>query len=342
MELKNINIEDLLETAVSHLKKIQNCNLSYKIEKIMENEYSKVIIFLAYNKKKVERYFLKQANISNSKTMIINEYNTLINLFPKFKDTPKLRVPEPVLIIPEYSCIIVKGYKYPSLHADTKYLKYLVSKKKFNILKNKFRLLGNWIKHLHNFSFEQISCLEFFEQINEFCDYRLLKLEKSKIKSIPVGFRKHVIGLMENAKMELIGIKIPLVGTHGDFGSWNVLSTDEGIMVIDFATYKKGPICNDLLRMFVYFNDQTLNPFQSKKRIKNLFRSFLSGYGPLPEVPNSLIYICEIKNRLTSLFGAIFPSAHWRNKLEQKLIIRNHFNWFYQNKPLKTLWDIYT
>ena len=94
-------------------------------------------------------------------------------------------------------------------------------------------------------------------------------------------------------------------GNHTDFGPWNTLVGSEGVTVIDFFGSREGPIPLDILSVLVHLESIGYGIANSGSRIRTLREQFLEGFGPLPNVPQPLVLLCEAQQRIIQIAGAV-------------------------------------
>jgi hypothetical protein len=71
---------------------------------------------------------------------------------------------------------------------------------------------------------------------------------------------------------------LEITGVHGDFFPGNVIINAQHITVLDFETYRHGPIYADVAYFWYQLQTLALKPWYSNKLIANLQRAFLNGY----------------------------------------------------------------
>jgi len=82
---------------------------------------------------------------------------------------------------------------------------------------------------------------------------------------------------------------VPLVRVHGDLGSWNLLWTDSGPVVMDFDDFAMAPAVQDLSTLHSGILTPWGNPREDPTLVDRLRPYFLEGYREVRELPEAHI-----------------------------------------------------
>ena len=287
--------------------------------------------------KTTAHHFMNKA-VTEKENQAVVEYNIISKLYPKFKEVEKCSVPRPIFVIPEIETYVMEFEEGKLLADEHRYIQHFSSKEGFNNLRDYYFCCGKWLKHFQEFTgFKRIGA-EALSGIIEKCDFRLKLIEESKNTLLPLGLRSKIMNFMNEQVTKLSDEMITACGRHGDFGPWNMLVGPNGITVIDFLGFRDEPLPVDLLQVLVFLEDEKYSLTCSGRRVKTLERSFLEGYGGLPDIPFPVLVACETMQRVYRMWGAISRAEKLlHHRLEAHLRIKKHLRWLMNDKEPKSL-----
>lgn len=250
------------------------------------------------------------------------EFEALSKLYPLFAKTESCRIPRPLFVIPELELFVMDFIPGNMFSDYFEYARYFSSTAGLKQLVDYCRLCGIWLRHLHQFSgitYEDVHSLDqMFERFNN----RLRLIEEIHDSRIPSGFSPRVSEFIAGLRDRLSREKLPTAGRQGDFGHWNMIVAGSQITVIDFMGYRREPVPYDLLKMVLSIRSWKYHPFYSTRMIEKMISAFLSGYGNLPSISDSLLHLCEAHHHASIIYaGLTNPGRSWhqRKKTEGSL-----------------------
>jgi Ser/Thr protein kinase RdoA (MazF antagonist) len=200
---------------------------------------------------------------------------------------------------------------------------------------------GKWLRLFQEFS--GLELVEFdrniFDIVIHRAEYRLKLIEESRLPACPKNFRSRVMAFLEEQLDQLSGKNILISGRHGDFNPLNILVGPEGITVIDFFGYQKDPVPIDILKILVCLDDEMRAVTSSKKRVTEMRKAFLDGYGELPHIQEPVLLLSEALHRIVSLWGNISnEKQRFHHRVEANLRIQAHVDWLTSEPNLTLLY----
>jgi hypothetical protein len=250
-------------------------------------------------------YDSANASLVADKNQAVVEHSVLTCLYPKFYQVPYCSVPKPIAVLPEIDSYIMEFVEGHLMEEDLRFLHYLANCTKFEELKIHFRHCGRWLRCFQNFSGKRRAKMEALDGTLKRCESRLHLIEKLDDPRCPKGFRSAVERFLQEQIEKLTDAEFQVAGRHGDFGPWNVMIGSKGVTVLDFFGYQEAPLPVDILKMLLKLEEDSLHPANSHCRLDELREHFLVGYGPLPELPKTLVTVCEAMHRICGLYGAL-------------------------------------
>lgn len=319
----------------------------FAVLKVTERPFSTIVFLRIVTNSGCSRLVMKTTKhntinktITEAENQSLVEFEILCNLYPKFAHIKGCAVPKPVLVLPEHETYIMEFVEGHLLADDMHFVRYFASKEGFANLMRHYFDVGRWLKHFHNFGGIRRGGVETLDDIISRCRQRLdLLVKTSAWRSDFIELEKQANAMLENQKKALKGASIPISSRHGDYGPWNILSTPNGICVIDFLGSKDDPIPVDILKVLVHLEDEKMSISSDKARIRSLQQSFLEGYGQIPDVPLPVILVCETMQRVVSIWGHVSnPKRLWHHRIEASRCIKNHCNWLMKDPKKISLW----
>ena len=320
---------------------------SVHIEKVINRPFSDVAFLRAITSGGERKLVLKKtvhhpANISITKrqNQAVVEYEILSKLYPLFQSVPHCHVPRPILVMPEHEAYIMDFVEGLLLLDYFSAAKYFASRNSFDELSEYYYLCGVWLKKLHEFTGVRNAGIEAFSNTIERCEHKLKLIEEANDPRFPKNLTSIVRHLLDEHLNLVRNEDILVTGRHGDFGSWNIIASPNGVTVIDFLGYQEDLLPIDLFKMLMNFEDEKKYLFFSKNRIEAVKREFLRGYGDVPQISRPVATICEALHRVCSLSAGITSTPYklW-HRIERRLSVKANLDWFMNHDNL-LLWEI--
>ena len=178
------------------------------------------------------------------------------------------------------------------------------------------------------------------------CNDRLSMIEESRDLGCPRDFRKIATGYIEKQVDRLANTGILVTGRHGDFGPWNTIATPNGVTVIDFFNYREGALHEDIVGILVYLESLSYGIANSSHRLLMLHHCFLAGLGPLFEVPQPLVLLCEAQQRIIRIADAVLVRSgeglrrpiRCTESWENSRSLAANVKWFQMHLQESSLW----
>jgi Ser/Thr protein kinase RdoA (MazF antagonist) len=111
--------------------------------------------------------------------------------------------------------------------------------------------------------------------------------------------------LLQRLAQKIGNEEIIVTGRHGDFGPWNVLARPDCVTVVDFFGYQDDPPVMDVMNMLLALEHERRSLTASPARALALRRSFLEGYGEIPDVQESVLLMCEVFQRICGVHDGL-------------------------------------
>jgi len=303
-----------------------------EIDRVVERSFSRVAFLKVWDTVERELFVLKMvkhhpmiAATTCSENQAVVEFETLQKLYEAFSSEARCSVPKPVLLFAEHEAYVmtqVPGLLLSDLLCNAR---YWASNKKFRMLRRHFGDSGRWLRRLQETTASTKPTTSAYEHVVARCEQRLQLIGESGCPLIPRGFCERIRGLIGQCLCACGSGNSRVAGRHGDFGPWNVLADDNGVTVIDFLGYKLDPPAVDLLKMDIAIENEGVGLTSSQKRNRLLRADFLRGYGAPPWMEPESLKICEILQRVVSLWGSIsMPAERLHYRIERNLTIRRH------------------
>ncbi len=320
--------------------------LHIEVTGTLEKAFSVIIFLSAKTSKKNYPFVLKKImdhslnkNITGKQNQASVEYEILEFLYSSFKKVENCSVPRPILILPEIQSFVMEFVEGTLLAQELRYARYWTNNKRFQKVQEYFFLAGRWLQYFHKITGIEKAGKEFFEDILFRCNDRLRLIEESNSPYCPKNLGKAVIGQLERYLLTINNEEVLIAGRHGDFGMWNILVGEEGIVVHDFMGYCKEPLAVDIFKMLAALEEDSLSLSFSKRRLGVLKGNFLEGLGDMPFIPKAILDICEIHQRVCNLCGRILSSPKgYHHQIEKYFAVKMNINWLMNEHNRPSLW----
>lgn len=203
------------------------------------------------------------------------EFETLSFLWGEFcKRSNRFTVPRPLEVFPQFAALLVEKCHGERLDHALRWASLLKTSFQQMLLCRDVGACGEWLGLFHQITerggnlcgiYKRIEC-DFDRELNTCCE---LGLDSTIARRVAIAFQeKKTVAFSGDHK---------IVGTHGDFGPYNVFCSSDRLAVVDFKGLPNGTIYNDLcyfLGMIDLLSLYHLKP-ELCDRIK---QSFLAGY----------------------------------------------------------------
>jgi hypothetical protein len=323
--------------------------LACEVERVVHHTFSTVLFLRVRTAMGVHRLVTKTTVYHCDNQLIIDrenqavvEFTILQQLWHKFQGIDKCSVPRPVLVLPQLETYIMEFVEGYSLADELRYVRHFASRKGFHSLEESYYHVGRWLKHFQDCTQGQAPVAVAFQAPLERCEHRLKILEAAADPRYPKDLRSRVQKLLDEWLAQLAGEPVLIAGCHGDFGSWNILTGPEGIHVIDFMGYQKSPIAVDVLGFLLELEKQERCLTSSRRRIAVLRKSFLDGYGVVPQIPRAAALLCEAMHRVYYAYGPLRVVEKWpHRRIEQRRSFTVNLEWLLDECKRKSAWPGY-
>jgi len=306
-----------------------------EVTRVERRSFSGITFLSAHTRRGSDRLVVKQickhplnAAIVPEPDQAVVEFKILQRLYAGFADLENCSVPRPLLVIPEIDALVIEHVEGHLLADDLRYVRYFASRARFRELQQRFYDCGCWLRRLWEVTGIRRGDATAVQGIVTRCQDRLRMIEQSGDRRIAHGFCARARELIEAQVRALADEEIPITGRHGDFGPWNILAHSKGIVVLDFYGYREDPLPVDVLKMHTYLEAVAHGVVTSRRRVAALQERFLAGVGTLPQVPSSLLTLCEAADRVGNMAGtAAAVSDTTSRRIERRLALRADLRW---------------
>lgn len=353
-DLKDTMLCDVLKSLESRLREyyvsvLQDTLQNLEPFKIVERPFS-IVLFLRGDRSSGARRFVAKkvlhhpanSSITREKNQAIVEYGGLKKLHAIFQQVPRCSVLQPILVVPEQETYVMSYVEDRLLRDEFRYSRVLSLKDKFRRLTEQLFNWGLWLKRFQFLTgFRQADAKALYGVL-ERAEHGFQLIEGTNDPRCPKDLRYGVTKLLYEQVGKLSGAAVLVAGRHGDFMPLNIISSAEGVTVIDFLGYQEDPVPVDSLKMLVYLVDESKCLTNSGKRVKEVKEAFIDGYGGIPAIPAPVSLLFEAMQRIVSVWGMISNKAKWlHHRIEADLWIREHVRWLLDDKYRHSLFDCY-
>ncbi len=308
--------------------------------------FSTIIFWRAKTEHGVQRFVSKTIEhhpinkaITEKENQAVVEYNILKFLYQKYQNVNNCSVPRPILVMPEKETYLMEFVDGTLLSDQFRYARYFSNKKNFNVLRSQIFNCGKWLKNFQKITGLKKMGPEALRPVIERCDERLRLIEASKGPRCPGNLREKVLGEIDNHLKKISKNEVLVSGSHSDFTPINILVNSSHVTVIDFLGYNMNPVPVDLFKFLVFLENDKNSLFSSRSRQKKIRDSFIAGYGQATHIPLSVLIICEILQRVVSLWGCIStPPKKIHHIFETNNRIKEHVDWLLTGEKKDSVW----
>ncbi len=239
------------------------------------------------------------------------EFDTLRRLRRDLQPWPDLRVPEPIMCLPEHRALILEEVGGETLkHLVLRQAQRPGSAQGWRRITDGFRAAGRWlgvIQSLEQGPRERLD-LEGMLAYDEVRLQRLVALGCLRPR-LADGVRAESRRLRDRL---LDGPALDSVFVHGDFCPSNMLLDGDTLVVLDFTMVERGSTHQDLTYCFEYlerFMNRLLDrPFIRRRVIRELQAALLDGYRERMPISDPLFRLHQIRHHLNYLVNMHEPA----------------------------------
>ncbi|MFQ5561168.1 MAG: phosphotransferase [Nitrospinota bacterium] len=179
--------------------------------------------------------------------------------------------------------------------------------------------VGKALQTFHNLeSTHEIKPINFNEMENYF-HVRIEKILKNN-NLFAKGLGERIIHYLRNNQSELDARDLKQTISHCDFSPGNILVSQSGIAILDFARVNQWSPFLDLTHLYHHIYNFSYKPIFDKKTVQNITDSFLAGYGDINLKNHVLFKLFLIQNKLCQL---VYLSRKSEHSLKSRLY--NHY-----------------
>ncbi|MGM0383251.1 MAG: hypothetical protein ACQEQO_07160 [Thermodesulfobacteriota bacterium] len=329
-----------------YLLAVDNASLSsLVIDNIVDRPFSMVVFFHALTTSGMKKYVLKKVShhevnrtLIEKENQAVVEFNILSQLYPYYSSIPGCAVPKPVLVFPEEEAFLMEFVSGNLLMDCFCYTRMFSSLKGYKKLLKDVELCGKWLSHFHGNDKRSVQGKDVCQMVIERAFQRVEFIEEANDPRIPSWFRERVEHFFDRQLAEIKVENVIVASRHSDFTPLNVISSEDGVTVIDFFGYCEDIVCVDVMKWLVFLEDEMLSLTSSRKRVNALRVAFTDGYGKLPEVSGTVMLLCEGLQRIVSIWAQLsHRQKFFHHKLESSVRIKGHTEWFAADQK-RSLW----
>jgi len=238
------------------------------------------------------------------------EFETLGRLRGELAPWPELRVPEPILCLPEHQAVVLEEVGGETLHSLVLgRARGMAGPAGWARVARAFRAAGRWLGVVQSVGPRPRGRFD-LESLRDYDEVRLGWLLELGCLSPRLADRVRE----ESARLrDLVpqGTGRESVFAHGDFCPGNILVDGQAIVVLDFTMAECGSIHQDLAYCFEYlerFLDRILDrPLIRRRRIRELQNALLEGYRERMPFCEPLFRLNQIRHHLNYLVNMHAP-----------------------------------
>jgi tRNA A-37 threonylcarbamoyl transferase component Bud32 len=304
----------------------------------IERPFSIIVFFRAHTDRAPYDAVLKKVvhhpmnlSLTMGKNQADVEFAMISTLFPYFREERGCGVPEPIAVFPEEESYLME-YVHGELLSDKLVAaRYFSSGQDFANLCNWYRLCGRWLKRFQEVTATQLATKDIFSSTLIRCREKLDMIIETGDSRCPLNLKEKVLVDLDRQLAKIADDKVLSAGRHGDFGSWNIQVNDTGITVFDFLGSQEDSVAVDVLKMLINFEDEKHYLVYSRRKVEELKKNFLDGYGALPKIQRPVAVICETLHRVCSVCASVAHTdgSSLRRRYEKHLSLQEHLAWLY-------------
>lgn len=267
------------------------------------------------------------------------DYTTMERLYTHWQNSSKFAIPRPIACYPDLLILVMEEWPGKDLTVVLKQEAHLFpSENTMERLEHLCYLCGEWVKAHQNSDFVKEHPATFYlATFLDYIDIRLRNLVQCPGVPLDELFRKQILQYVQRRWPDLDPSETRTVDVHGDYAPCNVMTDGAKLIIIDFTSYGRGSIYQDLSRFYHQLDMYLFKPIFRPKVIRRLQRALLDGYEPKLEVEHPLFELMLVRHTLCHLCGHVIRDGLIRDgHLEQlprhqrwynHMVIRKHIGW---------------
>jgi hypothetical protein len=157
--------------------------------------------------------------------------------------------------------------------------------------------VGRWLKRFQAFR-PAARCVSVVE-LREYVDTRLKRMIERHV--LPAADRNRILGYLEELGRLLTADDLMEVAVHADLAPANVLVSDSGIVVLDFAMAGRGPSLHDISRLYMQLDLLRAKPQFHRRTVARLQAALLRGFEPGLSPQHPLFRLLSMLHRVNHL-----------------------------------------
>ena len=228
----------------------------------------------------------------------------------KDNDLNQHGVAVPLALYPELPALVtigVQGKTLGELYVKNLRLTGIFSKK--NSIKRNVQLCAQWLNKFQSNTFQGNQIYQYEDDI-KYIEQRLIVLKTQEPEYYTSVLIEKTIKKISSMYSELYHRKHPIVGRHNDFTSHNIITTENGVKVIDFTMFDHGSITDDACRFWFELEMLKLDPTYNSQAVTDLQKVFLNSYQSLDSNDPLFVLAC-IRHVVLKLVEALGQNRGW-------------------------------
>lgn len=262
------------------------------------------------------------------------EYQTLACLYDRFTSSGRhLNVIKPIMMFPEDHLLITEDFGGEKLQrVILSELRWGPSSSRIDRVESLLASSGQWLRQFQTLTSEgnhiSVDHAFYLRAING-------HLRRCTEHGMSRELADRIIRFADDSFKQGRAYRLPLVGFHHDFTTWNILAGEQGLAVMDFDRFDYRHQYDDLSNLLVVLEEEKSVLGMRSSHVERLKRAFLDGYGS-EDLDQDLLTLFTLKNAVKELgvYGGarlantrLFDRTYERFRIGRRTtILLNHIN----------------
>jgi len=183
--------------------------------------------------------------------------------------------------------------------------------------------VGRWLKRFQGFrpADDHVP----IQSLVDYVDTRLKRLVDRQV--MPASQRERILGHLEAIGRGVSPHDLKDVAVHADLAPANILVSDRGVVVLDFAMTGRGTALHDISRLYMQLDLLRAKPHFRQRVIAPLQESLLRGFDPALSPAHPLFRILSMLHHVNHLGTLALRRESLPGRLVSARAIRMHRRW---------------
>jgi hypothetical protein len=279
-------VQDVLERLRCEAERFfQARDVRFTVVRAVESEASRVMKVAVSGATGIEAIYVKvfkpketgPSSRDTTRERVIRDFEVTSRLHDAMTTVPGCAVARPLACFPEYLATVTAGVGGETLSALLeRRAAWWPAPRSLQKLGDVLSAVGGWLRAFQ--TIDPPGGRFSLDEMRAYIDVRLRRLMATRPPVLAAHGRDRVLRYFDETATDVAAADLRMVLTHADLAPSNVLVSQQGVTVIDFATVAPGSVFMDVARLYTQLEFLTAKPKFRPATVQRLQYRLLEGF----------------------------------------------------------------